>query len=321
MKQITARKIFALLLSFVGILFLATSCAKSNAKHESYGSSKETGTEILSAAGLSEYEIEKYFDSFADFFLPDDYLRLYELAERESATPQRCLSHSLFLAEQDFSTYNSKNKKGVLMDTSGNIIRECPLLPDYPYAIGAFFLMDNGNPMQYDVLNESGVVVNAVEIDGNPSIVADLGNGYYLLVTVQNLSRSSYDLYIFHPTGDCFPVMLPSGYWNADISMNISDEDQKYVIDATFGNVAEDKFSILYSRYMVQSKVTCAYYCDIYGNILINLSSDITNYNVFECGDFSGGQATIKLWGADICRYAAVIDENGEFVREPTPLT
>ena len=29
MKQITARKIFALLLSFVGILFLATSCAKS----------------------------------------------------------------------------------------------------------------------------------------------------------------------------------------------------------------------------------------------------------------------------------------------------
>ena len=106
MKQITARKIFALLLSFVGILFLATSCAKSNAKHESYGSSKETGTEILSAAGLSEYEIEKYFDSFADFFLPDDYLRLYELAERESATPQRCLSHSLFLAEQDFSTYN-----------------------------------------------------------------------------------------------------------------------------------------------------------------------------------------------------------------------
>lgn len=116
MKQITARKIFALLLSFVGILFLATSCAKSNAKHESYGSSKETGTEILSAAGLSEYEIEKYFDSFADSFLPDDYLRLYELAERESATPQRCLSHSLFLAEQDFSTYNSKNKKGVLMD-------------------------------------------------------------------------------------------------------------------------------------------------------------------------------------------------------------
>ena len=213
MKQITARKIFALLLSFVGILFLATSCAKSNAKHESYGSSKETGTEILSAAGLSEYEIEKYFDSFADFFLPDDYLRLYELAERESATPQRCLSHSLFLAEQDFSTYNSKNKKGVL------IIRECPLLPDYPYAIGAFFLMDNGNPMQYDVLNESGVVVNAVEIDGNPSIVADLGNGYYLLVTVRNLSRSSYDLYIFHPTGDCFPVMLPSGYWNADISL------------------------------------------------------------------------------------------------------
>ena len=87
-------------------------------------------------------------------------------------------------------------------------------------------------------------------------------------------------------------MMLPSGYWNADISMNISDEDQKYVIDATFGNVAEDKFSILYSRYMVQSKVTCAYYCDIYGNILINLSSDITNYNVFECGDFSGGQAT-----------------------------
>ena len=59
MKQITARKIFALLLSFVGILFLATSCAKSNAKHESYGSSKETGTEILSTAGLSEYEIEK----------------------------------------------------------------------------------------------------------------------------------------------------------------------------------------------------------------------------------------------------------------------
>ena len=52
MKQITARKIFALLLSFVGILFLATSCAKSNAKHESYGSSKETGTEILVCSGF-----------------------------------------------------------------------------------------------------------------------------------------------------------------------------------------------------------------------------------------------------------------------------
>lgn len=320
MKQITTRKIVVPLLIFVGIVFLTTSCATSNAKHETYGSSKESGTEILSAAGLSEYEIEKYFNSFADFFLPDDYLRLYELAERESATPQRCLSHSLFLAEQDLSTYNSKDKKGVLMDTSGNIIRECPLLSGYPYAIGKFFLMDNGNPMQYDVLNEAGVVVNTVEIDGSPSIVADLGSDYYLLVTVQDLSMSSYDLYIFHPTGDCFPVMLPSGYWNAKISMNISDEDQKYVIDAAFGNVAEDKFSILYSRYMVQSSVTCAYYCDIYGNIRVNLSSDITNYNIFECGDFSGGQATIKLWGADICRYSAAIDENGEFVREPTPL-
>lgn len=320
MKQITTRKIVVPLLIFVGIVFLTTSCATSNAKHETYGSSKESGTEILSAAGLSEYEIEKYFNSFADFFLPDDYLRLYELAERESATPQRCLSHSLFLAEQDLSTYNSKDKKGVLMDTSGNIIRECPLLSGYPYAIGKFFLMDNGNPMQYDVLNEAGVVINTVEIDGSPSIVADLGSDYYLLVTVQDLSMSSYDLYIFHPTGDCFPVMLPSGYWNAKISMNISDEDQKYVIDAAFGNVAEDKFSILYSRYMVQSSVTCAYYCDIYGNIRVNLSSDITNYNIFECGDFSGEQATIKLWGADICRYSAVIDENGEFVREPTPL-
>ena len=68
---------------------------------------------------------------------------------------------------------------------------------------------------------------------------------------------------------------------------------------------------------MAQSNVTCAYYCDIYGNVLINLSSDITNFDIFELGEFSGGQATIKLWGADICRYAAVIDVSGKFVKEP----
>lgn len=71
---------------------------------------------------------------------------------------------------------------------------------------------------------------------------------------------------------------------------------------------------------MVQSNVTCAYYCDIYGNIIINLSSDITNFHILELSEFSGGQATIKLWGADNCRYVAIIDENGEFVKEPTPL-
>lgn len=177
MRQLTIRKIFVILLSVVGILSLITSCNTSpSIEQEEYQSSVEQNTDILSAAGLSEYEIEKCSDSFAEFFSPEDYLHLYELAGKESATPERCLSRSLFLAEQDLSTYNSRDIKGVLMDTSGNIIRECPLLSGYPYAIGNFFLIDTGDLVQYDVLNTEGIVVNTVEINGNPSVVADLGN-------------------------------------------------------------------------------------------------------------------------------------------------
>lgn len=110
MRQLTIRKIFVILLSVVGILSLITSCTTSpSIEQEEYQSSVEQNTDILSAAGLSEYEIEKYSDSFADFFSPEDYLHLYELAGKESATPERCLGRSLFLAEQDLSTYNSRD--------------------------------------------------------------------------------------------------------------------------------------------------------------------------------------------------------------------
>ena len=112
MREITIKKIFAILISVIVILSSVTSCATAPNIEQEEGvnqPSAEANAEILSAAGLSEYEIEKYSDSFAEFFSPEEYLHLYELAGKESATPERCLSRSLFLAEQDLSTYNSRD--------------------------------------------------------------------------------------------------------------------------------------------------------------------------------------------------------------------
>ena len=63
---------------------------------------------------------------------------------------------------------------------------------------------------------------------------------------------------------------------------------------------------------------SCAFYCDIKGDLVIDLSTAAVNYEVYRMTDFSNGMADIKFIGADNKVYSATIDKNGDFVSGPT---
>lgn len=320
--------------------FLLTSCGSHT--QDTY-SPDETGVpeqiEETPKDDFAGHEIDDHFKylytaedrCFDKFFSPEEYVKICSVATDLSAEPCYAISEFAFSVHQNIATYNTSEDNYLVIDPDGNVLIDyddndwvVDGISNYIRFGNLIFIKTNGNPAKYDIVNQHGKVTNSIKFDDNlcPEYIKDLGNDYYLFAIVRNASRSSYDLYILHPTGECYQINDPMGYWNADIDMDISTEGTTYSIDAAIGELNEDLFSVCYSGHMVNStKKTCAYYCDKYGNLAINLSSDEMNFHIKELGDFSDGKAEITFVGADKKNYTATINTSGEFIDGPTSTT
>ncbi len=291
--------------------------------------------EVTTESSLANYEIGEYLEQlyttesrgFGNFFSPEEYVKLCTVISGMSAEPCYAVSKYAVFIHQTTATYNSKEEKYLLIDTDGNTIIDYgdnAWTVDMPNNFMRFgdltFVKTNGNPAKYDILDQYGQIKNAVEYSKNlcPRYIGDLGDGYFLFAIVENIGRSNYNLFVLHPSGDCYEVIAPTGYWNADLTVDNSAEEITYNLDATVGQLKEGLFSICYSRYMTDSKKTCAFYCDTNGNLQINLSSDEVGFHITKLGAFSEGKAEIKFVGADGKNYTAVINKNGDLVGNPT---
>lgn len=326
MKRHFWRRICALLMSITGILLFAVSCAMvNNQQEQETATDAETATQVLSESGLAEYEIETYLDSFREFFSPEEYLNIYEIAKSKSANPKLCVTNFLFVAELDLSTYNTRDTKGVLMDTTGNIVRECNLFFDVPVALGDFvFLKTSDNPATFDILNSSGETISTFVSELHESYstlrpLLELNDGYALFTLHKTNDEFIRALFIIQPSGDCYKVHWPDLY--KEPSLPESDVEGGYLF---VGNASEGLIAILDKHATLRLPNSdyrcgsCAFYCDIKGDLAIDLSTAAVNYEVYRMTDFSNGMADIKFIGADNKVYSATIDKNGDFVSGPT---
>ena len=106
-------------------------------------------------------------------------------------------------------------------------------------------------------------------------------------------------------------IRWPSGgkpYTFANLKAEIADNGVK------IGCISEDLFYILYKSSIYE---TYAYFFDTSGEKIIDLSSEIVNYHIYEIEDFSCGTAKLHFRGADNKYYTAYIDVAGELTGEP----
>lgn len=305
------------------LVFLLTSC----------GTPVQTPSDPLASYEMDEYLKYLYTAESSKFdkvFSPEEYVEICSVISDMSAEPCYAISKHAIFIHQTIATYNTSEEKYLLIDENGNIITDYgnnAWVVDPPNNYIKFgtltFVKTNGNPAKYNILDQFGQIKNTINFTDNlsPKYIKDLGNGYFLFATISNINRSSYDLFILHPTGECYEVNTPTGYWNADILVDSAGEETTYSLNAVIGTLNEGLFSVCYRRYMVDAEKTCAYYCDTNGNLVINLSSEEMDFTVTELCDFSDGKAAIKFIGADKRNYNAYINTSGELIGEPTPVT
>lgn len=246
------------------------------------------------------------------------------MATEYSATPKIAINHSLFIAKQTFSTYNSLETNYVIMDTEGNIIRNYGhngWVLDNFIKMGKFsFICILGNPETFEILDENGNLLNVWDVyNGNPQVrhLYDLGNDYHMFASF--LGGEECVSYLLTPSGEFYTMTFP--YTGIPSAWTIESDIAEGKLQ--IGNVSEGMYYILYAPYAVSYPLSCvgwAYYFDTFGAVVIDLSSEKTNYYIYEMSDFVDGVAEIHFKGTDGVRYTAMIDTTGAIIGEPTQI-
>lgn len=265
-------------------------------------------------SNLSDEWIKIYWDKFSTFYSVDQYLDLCNIMNGMSAKPERAVNSNLFLAIQDLSTYDSINKKALLLNTSGEVIREYD--PDFEsdawvfvpssYRIGDYSIVSKDKYFEKDVFNDSGEFIGSFDVhDGAVDIVLDIGDGYYVFAPVK---QGAYSLQLINPNGEVFYVKA-----GRDTPTYVDFENGAIAV----GNLSDEVFSVRFDSI----GNTYAYYFDVTGEVAIDLSANITNFKVTEMGEFKNEQATIYFTGIDNRKYSGIIDKMGAFIEEPKPIS
>lgn len=256
-----------------------------------------------------------YNNSFAEYFSAEEYVSLYKTLEALSITPKLAINETLFIAYQYFATYNTTEEHYLLMDVSGNILRDYgdngwPAVSTSLEKMGNYsFIPLLGNPATFELIDEKGNLISIFEAGNqNHSIeyVCSLGSDYHVFIVYLS---GSFRTYLLSPQGEICFVRWPSNSMPYTADLENEMEKGKLVI----GNVSEGLFSLWYKGIFE----THAFYFDISGERIIDLSSGQTNYHIRKMGAFEDGQAKIHLTGADGKEYSAIIDTAGQFVSEP----
>ena len=334
---------------FLCIFVILIFCGCTSSQSLSTAPSEVTASTISSMHGNSTAEPSKQLDAFPDctltsrqksiyynreshfqeYYTPDDYIKLCSVISEMSAEPCFTISSQSVVVRQKIETYNSMELNYYVIDTSGNVLIDYGNnswvndISGNRISLGGFtFIKTQGNPLQYDIVDDKGVRVNSLKFDDDPifSPIASLGDEYYLFIVVWDFDPAVYDMFILQPSGDCVPVEELPGYWRARVCANMSDTETSYLsceLDAVIGQLKDGVFSICYTYSSADGIYTCAFYSDSNGKILINLSSKEMNFHVKTLGSFTDGYAQVDFAGADDKEYTVLIDREGNFVGEP----
>lgn len=261
---------------------------------------------------ISDELISIYWKEFAKFYSIEEYIELCNISIQISAVPETAVNSNLFLAVRDLSTYNKIEKNALLLNTAGEIIREyedteeSEYLTYIPstYKIGKYSIVStNASVFEMDVFNDSGDFVGAYPVtEGIIDVIFAIGDEYYVFVPKNSRTHC---LQMIQPTGDIYYV--DTDYYNNP------PYDDLLNGNVAVGKMSESMFSLRY-EYILD---TYAYYFDIYGDVVIDLSEEVVNFEVLELGEFSNGQAVIKFKGADLKVYTGIINTYGEFITPP----
>lgn len=265
---------------------------------------------------IPEEWITTYWDSFADYYSPNQYLDLCNIMRGLSAKPKWAINSNLFTAVVDKSTYNSVWVQGLLINSSGDIVKEYAVSTESrtsvaipsSYKIGDYFMLTNGKQDKLDVYNASGEFIGTFDVYDayyKPNLIFDIGDNYYIFPLANN---GSFWLQLINPDGEIFHVKTGR-----------DTPPYQYLEDGAvkIGNLSEGMFSI---RIDYLDDIY-AYYFDVTGEVAIDLSAKITNFKVTEMGEFKNEQATIYFTGIDNHKYSGIIDKTGAFIEEPKPLS
>lgn len=79
-------------------------------------------TDIFTEYSLSEELTETYY-RFKDYYSPEEYVNICEIAESISAKPEKAINSKLYIVYQDNSTYNAVSTRHLIIDIFGNIVK------------------------------------------------------------------------------------------------------------------------------------------------------------------------------------------------------
>lgn len=306
------KNIKKLALIFIFICALILSGCASQQQSPEITATESDEPDPFAQSNIPEEWISTYWDAFSDYYSPNEYLTLCDIMVELSAEPKWAINSNLFTAIVDKSTYNSIWVQGLLINSSGDIVQEYGVSTESRYSVviptgyelGNYFLLTNGSRSKLDVYNASGEFVGTFEVYDayfKPDIIFDIGNSYYVFALAGN---GQFCLQLINPDGEISYV--ETGH---DTPSYQDLKDGAVAI----GNLSEGLFSIRFD-YLLD---TYAYYFDVTGKVAINLSANVTNFQVTEMGNFVNGKASICFTGIDSNDYCGVIDKNGTFIEEP----
>lgn len=258
-------------------------------------------------------EENTYYSSFESVFTPEEYVDLCNTLRPMSATPALAISEFCFIANVEEATYNTCERMYVLMDISGNVLKDygvnengfCPVKVD---EVGEYHFVGNyGDSVDFDILDDHGNIVATLH-DTSDIIheVSDLGDNYYIFAVG---GYAGYKLYILNPDGEYHMISRPS-------QIDYPLDYERLMNEAEIGRLSEGLFFMRYETF----PNTCAFYCNTLGEKVIDLTSSITNYHVTKLDDFSNSKARIDFDGADGNKYYVTINPKGDFLHDPVRL-
>ena len=283
----------------------------------SFEDETENEYDVFEEYNLSQEQAEIYQSKgFVRYMSIDEYASLCDTTLSCSIELKEAINQNLFFAIRDLSTYNTIDKNMVLVNSSGEILREYENMEDYEeelllfpehYQIADFIFVSTKQNDNRDVFDLEGNYMGTFEVEsGFESSAYSVGNGYYLFMVTH---QGYYHIYILQPNGATYPLKFPGNkpaYGTSAYNM---------FANAVFHtSVNEGLFPVCYEY----DEEIYAFYFDVMGERAIDLSENVSGFKVSELGDYVDGQAVIRFVGADGKSYVAAIDSFGSFIEEPT---
>ena len=258
-----------------------------------------------------------YDYGFSEYYTEEEYEELLvELRERfddESISTVYAVNKGVMFIMKTIDTYNKYEEQIALVNLNNNTvsswrtewskddIREKAICGDY------FFVHCCKTCYAYadhrrDVINKNGRIIATIECPLNRY---DIGMGYVFFA----MNKRGY---IMSPTGRVYELQ------SASVTMSIGGVDEELnEEDEDVGNVSYGMFYV----YKKGNINTVAYYYNLQGEVVIDLSTTVVDYTITKLYDFSNnGTARIEFRGANYKDYYAYINEKGEFVQEPVEM-